>query len=636
MRLSIIIPYYNTLSYTNELLKVLDPQITDDVECVLIDDGSTVPFKSEYDWLTVIRKENGGPATARNAGINNSSGEYIAFIDSDDLVAEYYVKKILQKIAETNADVIDFSWKSLNREGTQFDYKLMHDQDFLKNPSVCTRVFKRSYIGNTRFNEKKGATEDEDFSRRMGYLKNGNFTHRSITDYMYFYRTTVRNSNVKSFKKGLTNTKRIVYYYPKVTKDMTWLRDEIKKEDEYNEVILLTNHCELTDLSRYCQIEKPHTTWGHYLRGEPYNRFVKVEIPIKTQVIFYCGQIDMISGISTFLYNTCQRLSKVYKIMVLYEYCDPVQKDRLARVVNIMKNNPDKAIVCDTIVLNRLTDKIPPNVTYGKSVQMCHACARNNISINPDRDFLVNVSEASKESWGKAAENGIVIHNMSWPEKKELMLVSATRVGASDKGSNDQRMKILANMLNEKGIPFVWLNFSDKPLSSPPRNFINMGARVNIQDFIRRADYLVQLSDKEAYSMSVLEALTLNTPVIATGFPSLFEEGFVDGVHGYAVPFDMKFDVKKLLKVPKFKFEYDNDAIVKRWVDLLDAPAPLVSERKVEGPEMVNVLVLRSFKDKHTGKMITKGYAAFPRQRVQEILEVQRIKKIRLIEVCAE
>jgi hypothetical protein len=322
--------------------------------------------------------------------------------------------------------------------------------------------------------------------------------------------------------------------------------------------------------------------------------------------------------------------------MVLYEYCDPVQKDRLARVVNIMKNNPDKAIVCDTIVLNRLTDKIPPNVTYGKSVQMCHACARNNIAINPDRDFLVNVSEASKESWGKAAENGIVIHNMSWPEKKELMLVSATRVGASDKGSNDQRMKILANMLNEKGIPFVWLNFSDKPLSSPPRNFINMGARVNIQDFIRRADYLVQLSDKEAYSMSVLEALTLNTPVIATGFPSLFEEGFVDGVHGYVVPFDMKFDVKKLLKVPKFKFEYDNDAIVKQWVDLLDAPAPLVAERKVESPEMVNVLVLRNFKDAHTGKMITKGYAAFPRQRVQEILEVQRIKKIRLIEVCAE
>jgi glycosyltransferase involved in cell wall biosynthesis len=92
LRLSIIIPYYNTLSYTNELLKVLDPQITDDVECVLIDDGSTVPFKSEYDWLTVIRKENGGPATARNAGINNSSGEYIAFIDSDDLVAEYYVQ----------------------------------------------------------------------------------------------------------------------------------------------------------------------------------------------------------------------------------------------------------------------------------------------------------------------------------------------------------------------------------------------------------------------------------------------------------------------------------------------------------------------------------------------------------------
>ena len=327
---------------------------------------------------------------------------------------------------------------------------------------------------------------------------------------------------------------------------------------------------------------------------------------------------------------------KYYDILILYDRFDPMQIQRFSDLVPIMKNTPDKTICCDTIILNRLTDKIPPNVIYKKSVQMCHACVQKNYTINLDRDYLVNVSQVSKDSWGSASDKGTVIHNMSYPEANELMLVSATRMGAVDKGSNDNRIRTLANMLNDNNIPFVWLNFSDKALNNPPRNFINMGPRVNIHNFIKRADYLVQLSDVEAYSMSVLEALTLNTPVIATPFPSLFEEGFEDGVNGYVVPFDMDFDIKKLLKIPKFKFKYDNASIIDQWKGILDAPAPhrtFEVNRIDNDDEKMNVRVIRSFKDKYTGRFVPKGYATFTRQRVMEILEFQKIQKVRLIEV---
>lgn len=56
--LSIIIPYYNTLEYTYELLDILDKQITDEVEVILVDDGSTKkPFINKYSWLRVFVKE---------------------------------------------------------------------------------------------------------------------------------------------------------------------------------------------------------------------------------------------------------------------------------------------------------------------------------------------------------------------------------------------------------------------------------------------------------------------------------------------------------------------------------------------------------------------------------------------------
>ena len=535
-RLSIIIPYFNGGNYTAELLDRLDPQINDEIEVIVVDDGSAVPFETEYEWAKVIRKRNGGCASARNRGLKVAKGEYIAFIDADDMVPEYFVEKLLKK-ARGNYDVIDYSWKSLSTSGNQHNYVLHSDDDRLPNPSVCTRAFKRSFIGDVRFNEKKDSTEDEDFSRKLGYLDEENdLKHGSIPEYMYFYRTAVEDSKIKRFKKGLMKTKRIVYSYNHVTADMGWLLDEIRREDEQNEVWLLTNQCDIPELKHYCQIHKPIRTWGHFLRGEMTNTVECIEPPYTVQVVMYVEYASKVGGITTFIYNWCQHMRKYYDILVLYGNLDAMQRERLARIVRVKQNDISDPIVCDTLIINRLTDTIPPNITYKKTIQICHACVQQNFRIPQDRDYLVNVSQAAKESWGEESKKGIVIHNMAFVERKPLLfLVSATRVHTIDKGENDNRMRMLANKLENSGLKYIWLNFADKPLRNMPQNFINMTATVDVQGYISRADYLVQLSDAEAYSMSILEALNLNTAVIATPFPSLFEEGFVDGVHGYVL-----------------------------------------------------------------------------------------------------
>ena len=95
MKLSIIIPCYNAEPYINELIDCLKPQLNDDVEVIVVDDGSKKPYKTSAP-IKVIRKENGGASSARNCGLDNASGEYISFIDADDIVSVDYVKKLLE------------------------------------------------------------------------------------------------------------------------------------------------------------------------------------------------------------------------------------------------------------------------------------------------------------------------------------------------------------------------------------------------------------------------------------------------------------------------------------------------------------------------------------------------------------
>lgn len=75
MKLSIIIPYYNAKDYTDELLACLDKQMNDDVEVIVVDDGSKEAYKTDYDWCTVIRQRNKRCSGARNTGLTIATGD---------------------------------------------------------------------------------------------------------------------------------------------------------------------------------------------------------------------------------------------------------------------------------------------------------------------------------------------------------------------------------------------------------------------------------------------------------------------------------------------------------------------------------------------------------------------------------
>lgn len=598
MTLSIIIPYYNKEKYFPELLRKLTSQIVDGVEVIVVDDGSKSPLPP-LDGVTVIRQDNRGVSAARNKGLENSKGDYVAFIDADDMIAADYVKNILQSIKKSSPDYIELSWKSLTPEGLQFNCKVSNTQR-LNNPSVCTRIFKRSFIGSVKFNELKDAGEDEEFSRQLDFSKG---KRDFIGSYMYFYRTTAKDSAVKRYKQGMTNTKRIVYHCPEITPDIV---EEIKREDARNEIILFTNSDKTAELAKYCTISRPRKTWAHEQRGERCNLVEIINPPLITQVVIYVDLTTGHDGMTTFLYNFCQRLRTLYDITILYDTMSPTEINRLRPLVRTIPQGTYNIIQCDTLLLMRVWNEIPEGVQYKQLFQLVH-CVNSPITpLQRDPKDCIFVSDTSRKSY--TDKKARVIHNMSsgTDPEKILVLVSTSRIGARDKGNQDKRMLKLANVLNRQRIKFLWFYFSDNTLVGAPDNLIRVSPLADVRDFLKRADYLVQLSDNEAYCYSITEALSLGVPVIATNIPVLSELGVKHKKHGYIIPDDCEVDGAQFLKIPKFKpFEVDKpDDLIKAWADVLGNTTPTgdyIPEEKVI------TKVIQTYKDMELDRTLSPG-----------------------------
>lgn len=116
VKLSLVIPYFQTYDLLIQLLDVLVPQLNDEVEVFLVDDGCHEIRLDKYkDKINVIHLENnGGMSVALNTGIKQSTGKYIGFIDSDDLITEDYIKEFINAIDNHDDDLIYLDWKDMH------------------------------------------------------------------------------------------------------------------------------------------------------------------------------------------------------------------------------------------------------------------------------------------------------------------------------------------------------------------------------------------------------------------------------------------------------------------------------------------------------------------------------------------
>ena len=157
-KISIIIPYYDTYDLTDKLLKELTVQKTDDVEVILVDDGCNETRFDKYskDINIIHLEKNMGASYAWNIGIKASKGDYIAFIDSDDMITMDYIEQLLYITTAYTEDVVIFNWFDLDK-----NIILIH----ARNAGIWKALYKREVV--PFFDENVRVRTDIPFQREL-------------------------------------------------------------------------------------------------------------------------------------------------------------------------------------------------------------------------------------------------------------------------------------------------------------------------------------------------------------------------------------------------------------------------------------------------------------------------------------
>ena len=183
---SIIVPIYNKEKFLHKLIDSIINQTYKNIEIILVDDGSldnslNICYEYNDDRIKVISKKNGGVSSARNIGLDNASGDYIAFIDGDDYVDSNYIYKLVSNIkdydiCECSYNKVDEDYKIIDRcilknEVIDDNYKIIEDYLNYKNTNdfLWNKLFKKDVINDIRFDNYKCS---EDFYFILKVLNN--------------------------------------------------------------------------------------------------------------------------------------------------------------------------------------------------------------------------------------------------------------------------------------------------------------------------------------------------------------------------------------------------------------------------------------------------------------------------------
>ena len=122
--ISVIIPVYNVEPFIRECLQTVQQQTYTRLEIILVDDGSAGnsgqicnSFSSQDSRFITMHKENGGVSSARNAGLDRATGQYIAFVDPDDYISPQYFERLYLGLVENNADLAIAEKNSISENG---------------------------------------------------------------------------------------------------------------------------------------------------------------------------------------------------------------------------------------------------------------------------------------------------------------------------------------------------------------------------------------------------------------------------------------------------------------------------------------------------------------------------------------
>lgn len=302
--ISVIIPVYNVENYVAKCLDSILAQNYANLEVLCVNDGSTDnsgKILDEYalkdDRIRVFHKENGGVSSARNLALDNVTGDYIGFVDSDDYIAPDMYSKLLSVIENNGADIAECSIAYVTEDGdfkngVARSYTLENQRDiikafFLKDIGVVIwdKLFKADVINTHRFDENYKIGEDSLFLYNC--LKDaGKIVAIDTVGYYYLQRGS-------SVMHNILDEKRLKFF--EIVD--SWLEENKNDKDLYRAVA--KRDCVLSVMVLDAAISKD---------DEKYVKNARARILMHKRIIFTSGYFSLKFKVGTLLLWLCPKV----------------------------------------------------------------------------------------------------------------------------------------------------------------------------------------------------------------------------------------------------------------------------------------------------------------------------------------
>ena len=242
IKVSVIVPVYNVYDYLDKCLDSLVRQTLKEIEIIVVNDGSPDnsqeiidKYAKDYpEKIKAFKKENGGLSDARNYGIKKATGEYIAFVDSDDYVSIDMYDKMYNKAKSGNFDMVvcDLNYVYNDRIVRAYS-NVKHDTTDIKKamlniyPAAWNKIFKRKFFENLEFKKKVWFEDVEFLYRILPLIKTIGVVNEPFYQYLQREGSITKKQDMRIYNY-IDNLNGLVTYY----KDNK-LYSQYQKELEY-------------------------------------------------------------------------------------------------------------------------------------------------------------------------------------------------------------------------------------------------------------------------------------------------------------------------------------------------------------------------------------------------------------------
>ena len=231
--ISVIVPIYNTEKYLVECVESLRKQTYSNIEIILVDDGSTDAsieicdeFAEKDSRVRVFHKKNEGVAVARNFGIQQSNGQYVVIVDSDDVAVDRMIEVLYTQIKENDADIAVGNYYIYDETDGNFYYYIIDDdycvevlssQELIDRQAGAWQWNSSAFIVTVAKLYKRDLFEDVSFTHGRRFDDEAS-THRL---FLRSKKTVFINDNLYLYRRRSGSIMRTDF-------DLSWVRDLVE------------------------------------------------------------------------------------------------------------------------------------------------------------------------------------------------------------------------------------------------------------------------------------------------------------------------------------------------------------------------------------------------------------------------